>query len=46
MVKVAYTVVMTSCKLCQYIEAHNIRVPTNRRLSDLFSKLEASARIG
>jgi hypothetical protein len=36
---------MASHKLRHYFEAHKIRVPTYKGLSDLFNNLEASARI-
>jgi hypothetical protein len=36
---------MASCKLRHYIEAHKVRVTTDRGLGDLFRNLEASARI-
>jgi hypothetical protein len=41
-----YAILMESRELCHYFEVHNIRVPTNRSLGDLFSNLEAFARIG
>jgi hypothetical protein len=46
MEKVAYAVLMASCKLRHYFEAHKIRVPTDRSLSDLFNNSEDSTGIG
>jgi hypothetical protein len=43
--KIAYVVIMASRKLRHYFEAHKIRIPTDRGLSDLFRNLEASVRI-
>jgi hypothetical protein len=43
--KIAYTVVMASCKLRHYFEAHKVRVTTDQGPGDLFRNPEASARI-
>jgi hypothetical protein len=43
--KIAYTVLMASCKLRHYFEAYKIRIPTDRGLGDLFRNPEASVRI-
>ena len=43
--KIAYAVVMSSCKLRHYFEAHKIHVITNQPSHDLFHNREASARI-
>jgi hypothetical protein len=43
--KIAYTVLMASCKLKHYFEAYKIRIPSNRGLGDLFRIPEASIRI-
>jgi hypothetical protein len=43
--KIAYAVVMASCKLRHYFEAFKVRVTTDRGLGKLFRNLEASVRI-
>ena len=46
MEKIAYTSLMASRKLCHYFEVHKIGVATDRSLNDMFSNLEANARMG
>jgi glucose-6-phosphate-specific signal transduction histidine kinase len=46
MEKIAYVVVMATRKLRHYFEAHKIKVLTELSLSDIYSNLEAFARIG
>lgn len=43
MEKIAYVVVMASRKFWHYFEAHNIKVLTNRSLSDIYNNPKASA---
>jgi hypothetical protein len=43
--KIAYTVIMASCKLRHYFEAHKVRVTSDRGLGELFRNPEASPRI-
>jgi hypothetical protein len=43
--KIAYAVVMASCKLRHYFEAFKVRVTSDRGLSELFRNPEASVRI-
>jgi hypothetical protein len=43
--KIAYTVVMASCKLRHYFEAFEVRVTSDRGLGELFRNSEASVRI-
>jgi hypothetical protein len=43
--KIDYNVIMASCKLRHYFEAHKVRVTTDQGLGDLFRNPEASARI-
>jgi hypothetical protein len=39
--KIAYAVVMASCKLRHYFEAFKVRVTTDRGLDELFRNREA-----
>jgi hypothetical protein len=43
--KIAYAVILASCKLRHYFEAYRVRVTTDRGLGDLFRNPKASARI-
>jgi hypothetical protein len=43
--KIAYMVIMASCKMRHYFEAHKVRVTSDRGLEELLRNLEASARI-
>ena len=43
--KIAYAVVMASCKLRHYFEAFKVRVSSDRGLGELFRNSEASVRI-
>jgi ribonuclease HI len=43
--KIAYAVVMASCKLHHYFEAFKVRVTSDRGLGELFKNPEASVRI-
>jgi ribonuclease HI len=43
--KIAYAVVMASCKLRHYFEAFKVRVTSDRGLGELFRNPEASVRI-
>jgi hypothetical protein len=43
--KIVYTVIMASCKLRHYFEAHKVRVNSDWGLRELFRNPEASARI-
>jgi hypothetical protein len=43
--KIAYAVVMASCKLRHYFEAFKVRVTSDRGLDELFRNPEASVRI-
>jgi hypothetical protein len=43
--KIVYAVIMASCKLRHYFEAHKVRVTSDRGLGELLRNPEASARI-
>jgi hypothetical protein len=43
--KIAYAIIMASCKLRHYFEAHKVRVTMDRGLGDLFRNPEVSAKI-
>jgi hypothetical protein len=43
--KIAYTVIMVSCKLRHYFKAHKVRVTLDRGLEELLRNPEVSARI-
>jgi hypothetical protein len=45
MEKICYTVIMSTCKLRHYFEAHTIRVLTSQPLNDIFENRDSSERI-
>ena len=44
--KIAYAVLISSRKFKHYFQEHEITVPSSQPLGDIFSKKEASERIG
>jgi hypothetical protein len=45
MEKICYTVIMSTCKLKHYFEAHTIMILTSRSLNDIFENRDSSKRI-